>query len=259
MLKIKHAELSVIEEAIDTGFGLGYVLDFSDRTFDIFFDEEFGIDIDDDKYRCNGDSKGKRLKTFLNLENGDLAAKVLISLWDCRASILDKQGKEVDSKLSEKYFKIVHRLQGEADVISTDAIDKFGDSRTLDELINAIQRDINAKKPQAALDRLHTYCMKKLAHLLDVHGQTSNKEEPLNSRMGKYVKILEAKGELQGISLLIMKSSITTFDKFNSIRNNKSFAHDNEVLGMSEAKFIFESISNVLRFIRSIEASRFGG
>ena len=37
------------------------------------------------------------------------------------------------------------------------------------------------------------------------------------------------------------------------------FAHDNEIVGLHEARFIFDSISSVLRFIRSIEASRFGG
>ena len=33
-------------EAFNTGQGAGYVLDFSDRTFAAYFDEEFGIDID---------------------------------------------------------------------------------------------------------------------------------------------------------------------------------------------------------------------
>ena len=153
----------------------------------------------------------------------------------------------------------MHRLQGDTSLASTDALHKFAQNETLDELIKAIQRDIAANKPQAALDRLHTYCMKKFAHLLKLHGSGCEREEPLHSRVGRYVKLLEAGSKLQPISARIMKSSITVFDDFNSIRNNKSLAHDNELVGLHEARFIFDAISNVLRFVRSLEASRFGG
>ena len=34
------------QEAFNSGQGAGYVLDFSDRTFALYFDDKFGIDID---------------------------------------------------------------------------------------------------------------------------------------------------------------------------------------------------------------------
>jgi len=259
MPKIKQTELSTLEEAFNTGLGLGYVLDFSDRTFAIYFDEEFGIGIDDDKYKSGGTSKGKRLRTFMAMEPGNTVARVLRSLWDYRAAIVAKQGMADNQNLSDRYFQIVHRLEGDPSTASTDAIDRFSDNETLDELVAAIQRDISANKPQAALDRLHTYCMKKFAHLLAAHGETCGHDDPLHSRAGRYIKRLEAEEQIQGISLKIMKSSISVFDEFNVIRNNKSFAHDNDIVGLHEARFIFDSISSILRFIRSIEASRFGG
>ena len=43
MPRLKHTETAVLNEALNTGQGAGYVLDFSDRTFTLFFDEEFGI------------------------------------------------------------------------------------------------------------------------------------------------------------------------------------------------------------------------
>ena len=49
--------------------------------------------------------------------------------------------------------------------MSTDAIARFKQDETLEELIAAIERDIGVDKPAAAADRLHTYCMKKFAHL----------------------------------------------------------------------------------------------
>lgn len=259
MPHLKQSDIETIEEAMNTGNGAGYVLNFSDRTFAAYFQDEFGIDIDDDRYRSGGNSKGKRLRTFLTMEDGSLAARVLRSLWDTRASIIARGGREETPGLSDRFFQIVHRLQGDATVPSTDAIERFTQDETLDELVAAIQRDISANKPQAALDRLHTYCMKKFAHLIETRGGTCGKDDPLHSRAGKYIKVLEAEAQLQPITTRIMKSSISIFEEFNNIRNNKSFAHDNEIVGLHEARFIFDSISSVLRFIRSIEASRFGG
>ena len=40
--------------------------------------------------------------------------------------------------------------------------------------------------------------------------------------------------------------------------NNRSFAHDNDLIDQAEARFIFDAISAFLRFVKSIEASRFG-
>lgn len=259
MPHLKLTEITTLDEAMNTGNGAGYVLDFSDRTYAAYFQDEFGIDIDQERYRANGGSKGKRLRTFLTIEDGNLAARVLRALWDQRAAILARQGREETPGLSDRFFQVVHRLQGDSAIPSTDAIERFTKNETLDELVGAIQRDIAANKPQAALDRLHTYCMKKFAHLIEARSGACGKDDPLHSRAGRYVKALEAEGKLQPVSVRIMKSSISIFEEFNNIRNNKSFAHDNEIVGLHEARFIFDSISSILRFIRSIEASRFGG
>jgi hypothetical protein len=258
--KLKRTEIETLDDAFNTGNGAGYVLDFSDRTFALYFEEEFGIDIDAGKYSEKGPSKGKRLKCFIDKEDAKTVAQVLRNLWDYRASLLEKRGNG-DSKtyLTDAYFNIVHRLEGDGGLVSTDAIEKFSNNETLDELIAAIHRDIAANKPQAALDRLHTYCMKKFSHLLSMRNMTCEQDEPLNSRVGKYIKALEGEVEIHEISRRIMKSSISIFDAFNDVRNNKSFAHDNELMGLHEARFIFDSVSNILRFIRSFESSRFGG
>jgi hypothetical protein len=233
-----EAQLSVAtDEALNTGQGAGYVLDFSDRTFTLFFDEEFGIDIDQEKYRANGTSKGKRLREFLTIVDGATASRVLRTLWDHRAAVLARRGSDDDPAISDRYFQIVHRLQGDPSLPNADGIERFAESETLDELVAAIQRDIGVNKPQAALDRLHTYCMKKFAHLIATRGGGAcEKEEPLHSRVGRYVKQLEAGRELQPISVRIIKNSISIFEAFNSIRNDHSLAHDNELIGLHEAR-----------------------
>lgn len=258
MSKLREIEFTTLENAFNTGNGVGYVLDFSDRTFAIYFDEEFKVDIFGERYFVNG-GKAKRLRKFIETESDTMVSRVLRSLWDYRAAIIERQGKVDTQNLTDRYFQIVHKLEGDIGTASTDAIERFSNNETLDELVSAIQRDITANKPQAALDRLHTYCMKKFAHLLDSHGQPCNHDVPLHSRVGLYVKLLKDGSQIQDISLTIMKSSNKIFEEFNNIRNNKTFAHDNDIVGLHEARFIFDSISSILRFIRSIEASRFGG
>jgi hypothetical protein len=119
------------------------------------------------------------------------------------------------------------------------------------------RRDADAGKPQAALDRLHTYSMKKFAHLLDERGAGGNRDEPLHSRVGRYVKLLEAERPLRPISKQVMKNCIGIFQSYNDVRNNASFAHDNDVLDKDEARFIFDTVISMLRFVRAVEAGRF--
>jgi hypothetical protein len=139
-----------------------------------------------------------------------------------------------------------------------DALDKFKADQTLEELISAIFRDIRADKHAVSLDRLHTYCMKKFSHLLDKRGISCDRDEPLHSRVGKYTKALEKKHPLHGASKRIIKSSISVFEEFNAVRNNQSLAHDNDLLDKAEARFIFDAVISILRFIKTVEDENFG-
>ncbi len=57
----------------------GYVLDFTDNTFRMFFDN-YNINIDNEKYYKHGTSKGKRMFAFLELEDNVTIIKVLTDL-----------------------------------------------------------------------------------------------------------------------------------------------------------------------------------
>jgi len=63
---------------------------------------------------------------------------------------------------------------------------------------------------------------------------------------------------MRDISRQIIKTAIGIFDKFNHVRNNDSLAHDNTIIDHAEAHFIFDSVVTILRFIKRIEAARFG-
>jgi hypothetical protein len=64
------------------GMGSGYVLNFNDRQFAEFVFESTKLDIDDHKYRVNGSSKAKRLRTFWQTEPNHIVGKLLNDLLD---------------------------------------------------------------------------------------------------------------------------------------------------------------------------------
>lgn len=106
-----------------------------------------------------------------------------------------------------------------------------------------------------ALDRLHTYMVKYVRKLCDKHYIEYEKEEPLHCCYGKYVKQVVKEGRVESeMSKVILKTGISILDKFNYVRNNKSYAHDNDVLNNDESMFIYKTIVNIVEFINLIES-----
>lgn len=258
MVQIKRSEMRQIDDAF--AMGSGYVLNFSDRTMSEWFEDELRINIDDQRYKRRGTSKANRLRTFIEDEPASLVTRTLRALWAYREGIgFTPYGATAeDCKRQQiKLFEIIDRIESGGGTPATDAVVAFIRDETLEELVQAIRRDAEADRPQAALDRLHTYSMKKFAHLLKLRGAPADKEEPLHSRVGRYVKLLEVERELKPVTKQILKNCIGIFQSYNDVRNSHSFAHDNTVVEKEEARFIFETVVSMLRFVRSVEAAKF--
>jgi len=253
---ISRTERELLENAL--GMGDGYVLDFSDRTFSDFFHEVLSIDAEASVlFNGRGTSKAKRLRSFIERASPIYVARALRKLWDRRES-LGRECFPADGALHDNYFRIVARFEGAEPEIDSSEFEVFEPSPTLEELIASIRRDLEAARPQAALDRLHTYCMKRFSALIRKNGGVCDEADPLHSRVGKYVKAIKGQRELTEMSERIIKSSISSLESMNGIRNNKSFAHDNpEIIGMEEARFIFDSVSAILRFIKAVDTVKF--
>lgn len=256
MVKLTHGEMRVLDAALD--MGNGYVLDFSDRTMAGFFEDEFGITIYQPRYAFNGSSKAKHLRAFIAVEDEPTVARVLRSLWTYRESLHQYRDRESSAAIKDRFFALLSKIEGGGAIPQLDAIERFKRDETLEELVAALHRDIGANRPVAALDRLHTYCMKKFAHLLDERGLAWQQGEPLHSRVGKYVKAVGQERKLRDVTSQIIKNAIGVFEKFNHVRNNDSLAHDNELIDAAEARFIYDAVTAFLRFVKTIEAERYG-
>lgn len=77
---------------------------------------------------------------------------------------------------------------------------------------------------------------------------------PLHSLIGSLVKYY-GKDNLfkSSFSYSALKMSISLFEKFNEIRNNKSYAHDNEVLDNDEAEYVVAIIIAMLNLLKKID------
>ena len=262
MAELKRSQIRAIEEAMAFPNGFGYVLDFSDRTMEEFFEDEFGVEIYVKENLVNGSSKRKCLTTFLKRTDLSMALQVLRALWERREGILDANSdSETVSearKKSEPFRNVIECLGSNAAPLTTDGVETFTRDRTLEELVADIERTLAANKPEVAIDHLHTYCMKKFTHLLKVRGIVCAQDEPLHSVFGKYRKCLESEQELNEFTSRALKSFISLLESFNDLRNKHSLAHDNEILKPIEARFIFSSVSAMLVMLRALESARYG-
>jgi hypothetical protein len=232
--------------------GSAYVLQFSNITFRNFVARSTGKDIYDDAYAGGGDSKAKRLRTFWDKEPDHVVGKLLSDLLE----LMVRLNWDKDPTLLDRCQAVADRLRGASKV---DGAEVFHEE-TLDELENSVRQAIQDNQPQKALDHLHTFAMRYVRKLceeneIEISGGTGRTaKKPLHSLFGEYVKCLEEKGKIDsGMTRRILKTSISTLEAFNDVRNNKSLAHDNDLLNYNESLLIFRHVTATLRFLQALD------
>lgn len=103
------AEKVFLEKILDMGGG--YVLRFTDPTFEQFFDN-YDVTIHSATYRKYGTSKAKKIHAFWEKESDALVGLVLKDLLDAYEAQSISVGQETDSDSLEQCRKIVKRLLG---------------------------------------------------------------------------------------------------------------------------------------------------
>jgi hypothetical protein len=254
---ITAMDMLVVEEVL--GMADGYVLNFNDRTFNAFVARHLQIDVTAPMYTGRGTSKANRLRALIYAFVPEAQAEVLQVFGNHRRT-LEQEGRlePLDPKLDEQYRAIVTRLARDAADAPNLEIERFSADATLNSLVEAIERDIAADAPHTALDRLHTYCMKKFAALCLAAGLEVGERDTLQGRVGRYINALRKSGTLDEISNKIAKSTVQIFEQFNDVRNHNSLAHDNQLLKRAEGQYVLESVLSLLRFVRALDGQAFG-
>lgn len=249
MSNLSRPERRKLEKAL--GMASGYVLNFSNRTFGDFILDHTGKDIFDGKYDLNSGSKANRMRAFWDIESNHTVAilfEALIDEWD------DWRAPQDLKAPPEEFLKITQRLKVSAPVPDIDAVAPNAKDKDFETLAKEVRDSIDRNEPVAGLDRLHTFLVKYFRVLCDKHGIPNDKKNPLHGLVGQYVKKLREKDLIQSdMAEKILKSSISNFESFNHVRNNQSFAHDNQFIGHAEAILIFGHVTASIRFIEEIE------
>jgi hypothetical protein len=74
-----------------------------------------------------------------------------------------------------------------------------------------------AEKPDVALDRVHTYCVKRFRHLLSAQGQHFDANAPLDGLFGAYGRLLKESGAVSEFALLTLRVQHKLFEQGNRI------------------------------------------
>jgi len=259
-MKYSIKDKALIERVLE--MESGYVLDFSDATMMNFVAESVEKDIHDVKYQVNGSSKAKKLRTFIDMESDEIVTKLLLDMLERKRDriissygISNESGKNKNSEIDSAVYVIQKSSlsQSVAPAIHETLTGDFGRVNVA-LLADDVKKSILEGCPQKGLDRMHTYLVGFLRSRCEKHQIPFDESDTINSMIAKLIKIYESKGYIQSdCSLLIAKSQISIFEKFNHVRNRQSLAHDNEILGNSESLYLLNSIVGSIRFIREID------
>lgn len=110
------SNLTTVEKLkLEKFFGMdsGYVLDFSNRTFDEFFIENAGISIYQPKYDYASGSKANRLRAFWNIEGNVPVGKQLLRMleyWFLRKNLSNQTITLAEKALYDECVAIAERL-----------------------------------------------------------------------------------------------------------------------------------------------------
>ena len=249
MADLTHLEKRKLEKLF--GMGSGYVLDFSNRTFDEFVLDSVGKSIFEEKYVIGSGSKANCLRGLWVAEPNYVVGKLLADL----VTYASEPGIKAENQdLIESCRRIAERLLQTQSVPEIEAINPNAVERDFESLAKSVRETIERNQPETGLDRLHTFIAKYMRVVCAKHGIDQNRDKPLHSLVGEYIKKLREKGYIDSeMTERIMKSSISTLEAFNHVRNEQSFAHDNPILNYDESLLIFNHVTAFVRFVESIE------
>lgn len=232
--------------------GGGYVLAFTNRTFHEFIADTVGKDIDSTEYSYGSGSKANRLRAFWKCEPNHVVGRLVSAMVDY-AAVSDSEHSNSD--LVETCRRIASRLLSGAPVPNIDAVAANAAGRTFESLAKSVRESIDDNEPEAGLDRLHTFVVKYVRALCQRQGIVCDRDKPLHSCFGEYVKKMREGGLLAAdMTERILKSTISILEAFNHVRNNQSLAHDNELLSYDESLLIFTHVCALIRFLEAIQS-----
>lgn len=234
------------------GMNTGFVLGFTNSSFQIFVANSTGKDIYAPAYNRSTGSKANVLRAFWDAEPNHVVAKLLEDLLGEMTRVNAARRDDDNFKEAER---IVKRLKQGGEVFEIGAIEAIEEGREFETLVKSVRDAIEKNEPENGLDRLHTYTVKLLRVLCNKHGVLVDMSKPLHSLMGEYRKKLVEKGLIDSpMTSQILKVTTSLLQAYCDVRDDQTLAHDNPILNYEESLLIYNFVTSAIRFIRAIEA-----
>jgi hypothetical protein len=171
MVTTKRSEMRQIDQVF--GMEGGYVLDFSNRTFSEFFEDEFGINIYDDKYQVRGSSKANLLRGFIDVEDGYLVGQALRKLYSHRGRTLVARdaSQALTEEAQKQFYELVAKVESGASSPVVGSLSNVAQVLSFDTVPRDIDRALASadKDPEdavtAACSTLESVCRSILIEL----------------------------------------------------------------------------------------------
>lgn len=252
MSNLNATDILVIQRIIEKKTkDKGLVWDFTNATFKDFVESYTGLDIYNDKYEAeDGGSKIKRLKMFFRVEEDSYVIMLLEGIKE-----YGKKRKYLCKSNIDEIEKYIKRLKKLEKSITFDK-DIFKSQKRVDLLINDINEKVAKKQFELAIDRLHTF-FKGYIEVLCQQIKIDIKDKSLDSLYGELLKYIHDNEIFEeGITKDILSSSKKIMKSFDYSRNNKSFAHTNDIMKQNEAEFLCMYIIDLYKFLYKIKISK---
>ena len=254
MANLSFREKANFEELFD--MRTGYVMDFSNNSFARFIGDTVNIDIYGGTGYEEYSSKANKLRQIWSDESDNVVGTLMEALLNyCEDYKLRKnQLTAYDQKKIGELRLVAERLKGNVAQVELPPIKE--------ETLQTLKEDINSalarNKPELVLDRLHTFSTKLLRQICEDNGiateDAKGNQYPLHSLAGMLRKNYEQSSIFQSsFTAIAIQNSISLFDRYNYIRNDQSYAHDNDILDSMEAEFAVRIMSDVITFIDKAE------
>lgn len=226
----------------------GFIWDFSDAKFKEFVKSYTGLNIFEDKYLYEDgtSSKMKRLKTFLKVEEDIYVIMLLNGLKEYGKK--NKYLYKTNIEEIEKYIKKLNKTSKEI------VFDKniFKSEKKVNILIQDINEKVAKKQYELAIDRVHTLFKGYIENVCDKLG-IEIEGKSLDALYGEILKYIhQTQIFSEGVTQDILSSSKKIMKSFDYARNNKSFAHTNDIMEENEAEFLCVYIIDLYKFLNKI-------
>ena len=261
MIRLSNIEAKtklILEELFD--MNSGYVMNLSSTKFSDLIYDVTRIKIYDEKYNFRSGSKANRLRSLWNIESNQNVAAInltLLGYWEQQFRLSNP-----DEEKFYRYYNLKVDAAKQLTLLSKDTRTNFNTSilesikteKDFQLLKNDIQRTLDNNEPQLALDRTHTLLVTYFRKLCTRHGIVYNEKETVDNLFSKYINHFNKLEYFESdMSIKILRLPSQALEKYNNVRNNKSFAHSNNILKYSESNLIIEFVFLVLKFVVNLE------